>query len=98
MVNALLGTSAGGRPEDRLGQELRFQVRFPKVPILKELKHQGTNLSGADLSRLDLRHINFKWAALLVTEENTLNVSQVRQPEGCQAIGSQPLLEPLGTG
>ena len=60
VVNALLGTSAGGRPEDRLGQELRFQVRSPKVPILKELKHQGTNLSGADLSRLDLRHINFK--------------------------------------
>ena len=28
MVNALLGTSAGGRPEDRLGQELRFQVRI----------------------------------------------------------------------
>ena len=26
VVNALLGTSAGGRPEDRLGQELRFQV------------------------------------------------------------------------
>ena len=63
MVNALLGTSAGGRPEDRLGQELRFQVKSPKVPIMKELKPQGTNLSGADLSRLDLRHINFKWAA-----------------------------------
>ena len=28
VVNALLGTSAGGRPEDRLGQELRFQVRI----------------------------------------------------------------------
>ena len=28
VVNALLGTSAGGRPEDRLGQELRFQVRM----------------------------------------------------------------------
>ena len=28
VVNALLGTSAGGRPEDRLGQELRFQVKI----------------------------------------------------------------------
>ena len=64
-MNALLGTSAGGRPEDRLGQELRFQVRSTKkVPVMKvELNSQGTNLSGADLSRLDLRHINFKWAA-----------------------------------
>ena len=38
VVNALLGTSAGGRPEDRLGQELRFQV----------VGHQFVNLIGAE--------------------------------------------------
>jgi len=59
VVNALLGTSAGGRGEER-DQELRFQ---------------GTDLSGADLSRLDLRHINFKYANLRGAKLSGANLS-----------------------
>ncbi|VEN41897.1 unnamed protein product [Callosobruchus maculatus] len=33
-------------------------------PCTAELRFQGVNLCGADLSRLDLRHINFKYANL----------------------------------
>ena len=31
-----------------------------RTPCNRELRFQGVNLQGADLSRLDLRHINFK--------------------------------------
>ena len=31
-----------------------------RTPSNRELRVQGVNLQGADLSRLDLRHINFK--------------------------------------
>lgn len=41
-------------------------------PFSSELRFQGVNLSGADLSKLDLRHINFKYANL----------------KGCKLIGS----------
>ena len=65
VVNALLGTSAGGRGEE--GRELRFQVPLNLSPLTTTCNLssqpdylQGTDLSGADLSRLDLRHINFK--------------------------------------
>ncbi len=30
------------------------------TPCKRELRFQGVNLAGADLSKLDLRHINFK--------------------------------------
>ncbi|KAG5882454.1 hypothetical protein JTB14_036456 [Gonioctena quinquepunctata] len=43
-----------------------------KSPYTAELRFQGVNLSGADLSRLDLRFINFKYANL----------------QGCKLIGS----------
>lgn len=34
------------------------------TPATSELRFQGVNLSGADLSRLDLRNINFKVSLL----------------------------------
>ncbi|KAI5715366.1 hypothetical protein M8J77_014977 [Diaphorina citri] len=34
------------------------------TPITAELRFQGVNLAGSDLSRLDLRNINFKYACL----------------------------------
>lgn len=34
------------------------------TPFNTELRFQGVNLAGSDLSRLDLRHINFKFACL----------------------------------
>uniref|UniRef100_A0A8D9ANB5 BTB/POZ domain-containing protein KCTD9 n=1 Tax=Cacopsylla melanoneura TaxID=428564 RepID=A0A8D9ANB5_9HEMI len=34
------------------------------TPITSELRFQGVNLAGSDLSRLDLRNINFKYACL----------------------------------
>ncbi|KAJ1525110.1 hypothetical protein ONE63_009952 [Megalurothrips usitatus] len=34
------------------------------TPVTAELRFQGVNLAGSDLSRLDLRHINFKFACL----------------------------------
>ncbi|KAG8237838.1 hypothetical protein J437_LFUL002447 [Ladona fulva] len=34
------------------------------TPFTTELRFQGVNLAGADLSRLDLRNINFKYACL----------------------------------
>jgi len=80
VVNALLGTSAGGRPEDRLGQELRFQ---------------GTNLSGADLTKLDLRHINFKYANLRGAKLSGANLSwsllERADLSHCQLEGAQML-------
>lgn len=30
------------------------------TPTTSELRFQGVNLAGADLNRLDMRHINFK--------------------------------------
>ncbi len=33
------------------------------TPTERELRFQGVNMEGADLSRLDLRHINFKYEA-----------------------------------
>lgn len=43
-----------------------------KSPYSAELRFQGVNLSGSDLSRLDLRNINFKYANL----------------QGCNLMGS----------
>lgn len=34
------------------------------TPFISELRFQGVNLAGSDLSRLDLRYINFKYACL----------------------------------
>lgn len=34
------------------------------TPVTAELRFQGVNLAGSDLSRLDLRYINFKFACL----------------------------------
>lgn len=45
------------------------------TPITSVLRFQGVNLSGADLSKLDLRFINFKYACLSKCKLNGANLS-----------------------
>lgn len=67
---------------------------------LAELRFQGVNLSGADLSRLDLRHINFKWATLQGARLTGANLSyccleradlSLANLEGAQLVGAKML-------
>ncbi|KAM7287794.1 BTB/POZ domain-containing protein KCTD9 [Ixodes scapularis] len=67
---------------------------------LSELRFQGVNLSGADLSRLDLRHINFKWANLQGARLSGANLSyccleradlSLANLEGAQLVGAKML-------
>ncbi|XP_047512781.1 BTB/POZ domain-containing protein KCTD9 [Pieris napi] len=45
------------------------------TPTTSELRFQGVNLAGADLSRLDLRYINFKYACLSKCNLSGANLS-----------------------
>ncbi|CAH1404340.1 unnamed protein product [Nezara viridula] len=45
------------------------------TPFNSELRFQGVNLAGSDLSRLDLRNINFKYACLHGCRMNGANLS-----------------------
>ncbi|KAF5273921.1 hypothetical protein FQA39_LY01036 [Lamprigera yunnana] len=52
-------------PRDELPLTRRDVVNaLIRCPYSSELRFQGVNLSGADLSKLDLRNINFKYANL----------------------------------
>lgn len=56
---------AGQRSRDNAPLTRRDVVNAIIVtPFTAELRFQGVNLAGADLSRLDLRYINFKYACL----------------------------------
>jgi len=43
--------------------------------VVSELRFQGVNFSGADLSKLDLRHINFKFAKLVGADLRGANLA-----------------------
>ncbi|CAK1594511.1 unnamed protein product [Parnassius mnemosyne] len=45
------------------------------TPTTSELRYQGVNLAGADLNRLDLRYINFKYACLSKCNLSGANLS-----------------------
>nr|XP_018905383.1 PREDICTED: BTB/POZ domain-containing protein KCTD9 [Bemisia tabaci] len=70
------------------------------TPFTAELRFQGVNLAGADLSRLDLRYINFKYACLHGCRMNGANLSWCwleradlshAQMEGAQLLGVRML-------
>lgn len=44
------------------------------TPVNAELRFQGVNLAGADLSKLDLRNINFKVPFLYFKNQHLINL------------------------
>ncbi|KAG8251556.1 BTB/POZ domain-containing protein kctd9 [Homalodisca vitripennis] len=75
-----------------------------QTPLNAELRFQGVNLAGSDLSRLDLRYINFKYACLHGCRMVGANLSWCTmeraelshaQLEGAQLLGVKMLLANL---
>ncbi|XP_075527674.1 BTB/POZ domain-containing protein KCTD9-like isoform X2 [Dermacentor variabilis] len=78
-------------------EEAKFYGIESVIPELERIS-QGVDLSGADLSRLDLRHINFKWANLRKCRLTWANLSYccleradltLANLEGAQLVGAK---------
>lgn len=66
-----------------------------QTPHTSELRFQGVNLAGADLSKLDLRNINFKVCTWCVLEREIdrnyfLYIRPVRLSGSCRPVDGQP--------